>query len=165
MCVNATSPLTFNIVGFTKACVQSVGGVVVLGDKLSAQSGAGILLTLVASIWYSFIKLQEQQPAAQTPPKVFDEDKLDELEMGEKSQLLESNMPPASSLSRSVKPTSAVGPGESCMMEENEEGHAEAVTRKLNKKMVSFDEESSESEKKSGESPSSKKGLMGLLFG
>jgi len=61
MCVNATSPLTFNIVGFTKSCVQSLGGVVFLGDNIGFQSGAGILLTLLASGWYTKLKLDEQK--------------------------------------------------------------------------------------------------------
>jgi len=61
MCVNATSPLTFNIVGFTKSCVQSLGGVIFLGDTIGFQSGAGILLTLLASGWYTKLKVDEQK--------------------------------------------------------------------------------------------------------
>jgi len=59
MCVSATSPLTFNIVGFSKSCVQSLGGVFFLGETVGLQSGLGILLTLIASGWYSKLKLDE----------------------------------------------------------------------------------------------------------
>jgi len=61
MCINVTSPLTFNIVGFTKSCVQSIGGVVILGDTISFQSGTGIILTLLSSGWYTKLKFNEQK--------------------------------------------------------------------------------------------------------
>jgi len=96
MCVNATSPLTFNIVGFTKSCVQSLGGVIFLGDTIGFQSGAGILLTLVASGWYTKLKLDEQKAASVVRmPRDDDEfvdsegdSESDALELGEVSRLV-----------------------------------------------------------------------------
>eukprot|EP01069_Polyplicarium_translucidae_P004630 Polyplicarium_translucidae@DN2623_c0_g1_i2.p1 len=45
VCVKATSPLTFNIVGITKSIVQTVGGIVFLGDLVTAVSLLGISLS------------------------------------------------------------------------------------------------------------------------
>eukprot|EP00920_Eleutheroschizon_duboscqi_P015990 GHVT01037516.1.p1 GENE.GHVT01037516.1~~GHVT01037516.1.p1 ORF type:complete len:533 (+),score=74.31 GHVT01037516.1:4034-5632(+) len=61
LCVKVTSPLTFNIVGMTKACIQSVGGIVFLGDIVTLQSLVGIILTLVGSATYSQVKLKERK--------------------------------------------------------------------------------------------------------
>lgn len=58
-CVKVTSPLTFNIVGFTKSIVQSLGGIVFLGDLVSLQSLLGIILSVGGSGWYSWLKVSE----------------------------------------------------------------------------------------------------------
>eukprot|EP00921_Rhytidocystis_pertsovi_P004390 GHVQ01007648.1.p1 GENE.GHVQ01007648.1~~GHVQ01007648.1.p1 ORF type:complete len:551 (-),score=109.81 GHVQ01007648.1:361-2013(-) len=66
-CVRVTSPVTFNVVGYAKACLQSLGGIVLLGDLVTAKSLSGILLTLVGSFYYSHVKMTEK-PAAATQP-------------------------------------------------------------------------------------------------
>jgi len=90
MCVSATSPLTFNIVGFSKACVQSLGGVVFLGETVGLQSGSGIFLTLLASGWYSRLKLDETRvKAAQVDvAKIHTTDGFDDIELGEDVTLI-----------------------------------------------------------------------------
>eukprot|EP00914_Ancora_sagittata_P008665 GHVO01016808.1.p1 GENE.GHVO01016808.1~~GHVO01016808.1.p1 ORF type:complete len:406 (+),score=57.54 GHVO01016808.1:18-1235(+) len=72
ICVKATSPLTFNIVGITKALVQTMGGFIFLGDSITLPSVTGISLSLLGSGWYSQVKLSEanrqsQQEAAPRP--------------------------------------------------------------------------------------------------
>uniref|UniRef100_A0A0G4FKI7 Sugar phosphate transporter domain-containing protein n=1 Tax=Chromera velia CCMP2878 TaxID=1169474 RepID=A0A0G4FKI7_9ALVE len=66
LCVKCTSPLTFNITGYAKACLQSLGGIIFLGDPVTYNSLGGILLTLFGSFWYSRIRMAEsQQPQKQ----------------------------------------------------------------------------------------------------
>ncbi|EZG73003.1 putative GDP-fucose transporter [Gregarina niphandrodes] len=50
--INCTTPLSFNIVGLIKAIVQSLGGIIFLGDKVSAESLLGIGLSTVGSAIY-----------------------------------------------------------------------------------------------------------------
>lgn len=77
-CIKVTSPLTFNIVGFTKSVLQSVGGIAFLGDRTSAQSLLGIILSLLGSGWYSQIKVSEaaaaREVADRLPVKQSDEE-------------------------------------------------------------------------------------------
>eukprot|EP00386_Alphamonas_edax_P013671 GDKI01042187.1.p1 GENE.GDKI01042187.1~~GDKI01042187.1.p1 ORF type:complete len:343 (+),score=78.11 GDKI01042187.1:56-1084(+) len=59
VCIKLTNPVTFNIVGTVKACVQSVGGIVFLGDTVSIQSLMGIMLCVGGSYWYAAAKQAE----------------------------------------------------------------------------------------------------------
>jgi len=81
MCVSATSPLTFNIVGFSKSCLQSLGGVFFLGETVRLQGGTGIFLTLLASGWYSKLKLDESRMKA--PSIEISKLPGDDIEMGD----------------------------------------------------------------------------------
>eukprot|EP00921_Rhytidocystis_pertsovi_P027052 GHVQ01043604.1.p1 GENE.GHVQ01043604.1~~GHVQ01043604.1.p1 ORF type:complete len:516 (+),score=37.70 GHVQ01043604.1:213-1760(+) len=69
-CVKVTSPLSFNVVGMGKACVQSAGGIIFLGDRVSINSLMGILLTLIGSGWYSQVKLEERLRYTSAPADV-----------------------------------------------------------------------------------------------
>ncbi|CEL91689.1 unnamed protein product [Vitrella brassicaformis CCMP3155] len=80
-CVRVTSPLTFNVVGYGKACLQSLGGIVVLGDKVTAKSTMGIMLTLAGSFWYGQIKVAERGKERAAEGKKED----GEVRVGEKS--------------------------------------------------------------------------------
>eukprot|EP00922_Rhytidocystis_sp_ex-Travisia-forbesii_P052216 GHVS01077487.1.p1 GENE.GHVS01077487.1~~GHVS01077487.1.p1 ORF type:complete len:492 (-),score=56.47 GHVS01077487.1:591-2066(-) len=60
-CVRVTSPVTYNIVGYAKACLQSLAAIVVLGDIVTFRSALGILLTLCGSFWYSRTKMVEME--------------------------------------------------------------------------------------------------------
>eukprot|EP00386_Alphamonas_edax_P012914 GDKI01040065.1.p1 GENE.GDKI01040065.1~~GDKI01040065.1.p1 ORF type:complete len:431 (+),score=92.92 GDKI01040065.1:48-1340(+) len=57
--IKHTSPVTFNMVGKVKSCVQTVGGVVLLGEALHLRSLIGILLTFTGSWAYGAFKMQE----------------------------------------------------------------------------------------------------------
>eukprot|EP00386_Alphamonas_edax_P011643 GDKI01036727.1.p1 GENE.GDKI01036727.1~~GDKI01036727.1.p1 ORF type:complete len:415 (+),score=73.90 GDKI01036727.1:174-1418(+) len=61
--IKFTNPVTFNMVGLVKSCVQTVGGVMVFGEVLSLQSLIGILLSVVGSYGYGKFKLEESQAA------------------------------------------------------------------------------------------------------
>eukprot|EP00382_Lankesteria_abbotti_P005341 CAMPEP_0113846014 /NCGR_PEP_ID=MMETSP0372-20130328/1071_1 /TAXON_ID=340204 /ORGANISM="Lankesteria abbotti" /LENGTH=168 /DNA_ID=CAMNT_0000815109 /DNA_START=586 /DNA_END=1092 /DNA_ORIENTATION=+ /assembly_acc=CAM_ASM_000359 len=65
-CIRVTSPVTYNITGYAKACLQSLGGIVFLGEVFTAQSLSSIFLTLAGSMWYSQIKMSEMQPKRTT---------------------------------------------------------------------------------------------------
>eukprot|EP00922_Rhytidocystis_sp_ex-Travisia-forbesii_P052211 GHVS01077481.1.p1 GENE.GHVS01077481.1~~GHVS01077481.1.p1 ORF type:complete len:470 (-),score=41.88 GHVS01077481.1:413-1822(-) len=60
-CVRETSPVTYNIVGYAKACLQSVAAIVMLGDIVTARSLLGIFLTLAGSFYYSRTKMAEMK--------------------------------------------------------------------------------------------------------
>eukprot|EP00922_Rhytidocystis_sp_ex-Travisia-forbesii_P052212 GHVS01077483.1.p1 GENE.GHVS01077483.1~~GHVS01077483.1.p1 ORF type:complete len:464 (-),score=37.88 GHVS01077483.1:243-1634(-) len=60
-CVRVTSPVTYNIVGYAKSCLQSVAAIVLLGDIVTARSLLGIMLTLAGSFWYSRAKMAEMK--------------------------------------------------------------------------------------------------------
>eukprot|EP00922_Rhytidocystis_sp_ex-Travisia-forbesii_P033834 GHVS01050257.1.p1 GENE.GHVS01050257.1~~GHVS01050257.1.p1 ORF type:complete len:739 (-),score=115.20 GHVS01050257.1:292-2508(-) len=57
-CVKVTSPVTFNIAGKTKACFQSLGGIVFFGDYVTTSSMVGICSCLLGSTIYSHSKFQ-----------------------------------------------------------------------------------------------------------
>eukprot|EP00922_Rhytidocystis_sp_ex-Travisia-forbesii_P007477 GHVS01010907.1.p1 GENE.GHVS01010907.1~~GHVS01010907.1.p1 ORF type:complete len:700 (+),score=99.53 GHVS01010907.1:136-2235(+) len=57
-CVKVTSPVTFNIAGKTKACVQSLGGIVLFGDYVTSNSLVGIGSCLLGSFVYSHSKFK-----------------------------------------------------------------------------------------------------------
>lgn len=78
--VKVTSPLTFNIVGFSKSLVQSLGGIVLMGDKTSFASLGGIGLSMLGSGLYTKAKATQlgKAPAAAVP--------VDDLEDEEDSE-------------------------------------------------------------------------------
>uniref|UniRef100_A0A0G4FZB8 Sugar phosphate transporter domain-containing protein n=1 Tax=Chromera velia CCMP2878 TaxID=1169474 RepID=A0A0G4FZB8_9ALVE len=57
--IQYTSALTCNIVGYAKACVQSLGGILIVGDPFTAYSLSGILLSLLGSFGYSVVRMGE----------------------------------------------------------------------------------------------------------
>eukprot|EP01053_Blabericola_migrator_P000974 Blabericola_migrator_1__973@NODE_1243_length_5009_cov_73_028329_g840_i0_p1_GENE_NODE_1243_length_5009_cov_73_028329_g840_i0NODE_1243_length_5009_cov_73_028329_g840_i0_p1_ORF_typecomplete_len434_score43_85TPT/PF03151_16/1_2e58UAA/PF08449_11/6_8e16EamA/PF00892_20/0_00014EamA/PF00892_20/1e07PUNUT/PF16913_5/4_1e10Nuc_sug_transp/PF04142_15/1_6e02Nuc_sug_transp/PF04142_15/1_6e08Nuc_sug_transp/PF04142_15/0_066SLC35F/PF06027_12/2_1e03SLC35F/PF06027_12/2_3e08CRTlike/PF08627_10/2_4e05CRTlike/PF08627_10/6e len=69
--VKVTSPLTFNIVGFSKSLVQSLGGIVFFGDKVSFESATGLVLCLFGSGLYAKAKndVQKKKKAAAAQEK------------------------------------------------------------------------------------------------
>lgn len=60
LCIHVTSPVTFNIVGYAKACIQSLGGIVLFSEEVSIQSASSIMLTLLGSFFYSKVKMSEE---------------------------------------------------------------------------------------------------------
>lgn len=57
--ISLTSPLTHNISGTVKACLQTVIGVFVYGNLVTAASGLGIFLVIFGSAVYSYVRKME----------------------------------------------------------------------------------------------------------
>ncbi|KAH0488635.1 MAG: hypothetical protein KVP17_005156 [Porospora cf. gigantea B] len=76
LCVKVTSPVTYNVVGYAKSCLQSIIGIAVFHEPYSRSSLSGLTLTLLGSYWYSRVKMAEAQAAVEAP---------DDLEMKNKS--------------------------------------------------------------------------------
>eukprot|EP00386_Alphamonas_edax_P005054 GDKI01015889.1.p1 GENE.GDKI01015889.1~~GDKI01015889.1.p1 ORF type:complete len:455 (+),score=144.72 GDKI01015889.1:67-1431(+) len=62
--IKYTNPVTFNMIAMVKACVQTIGGVLIFGEVLSLQSLTGILLTVAGSYAYGRFKLEESKQLA-----------------------------------------------------------------------------------------------------
>eukprot|EP01067_Filipodium_phascolosomae_P005404 Filipodium_phascolosomae@DN3489_c0_g1_i1.p1 len=60
-CIKLTSPMILNTVGNLKACLQSVGGFVLLGEAASFTSVSGICLTLMGSFAYGYFSHQNSK--------------------------------------------------------------------------------------------------------
>ncbi|KAH0477086.1 MAG: uncharacterized protein KVP18_000163 [Porospora cf. gigantea A] len=80
LCIQYTSPLTFNILGFTKSILQSLGGILFLGDVVTMESAASLLLSLTGTGVYSYAKYKE---VGHTPVSIV-KDETD-VETGEQS--------------------------------------------------------------------------------
>lgn len=61
--IHVTSPLTFNIVGFTKSIFQSLGGIFIFGDSVTVESALGLCLCLLGSGGYMKAKHDESRRA------------------------------------------------------------------------------------------------------
>eukprot|EP01067_Filipodium_phascolosomae_P000317 Filipodium_phascolosomae@DN1255_c0_g1_i2.p1 len=61
MCIRATSPLTYNILGTIKSTFQTVGGLILFGEVLTLQSAIGIVLSMAGSALYGQIRLRESK--------------------------------------------------------------------------------------------------------
>eukprot|EP00003_Mantamonas_plastica_P028593 TRINITY_DN6569_c0_g1_i3.p1 TRINITY_DN6569_c0_g1~~TRINITY_DN6569_c0_g1_i3.p1 ORF type:complete len:302 (-),score=91.32 TRINITY_DN6569_c0_g1_i3:26-931(-) len=59
--IKHTSPLTHNISGTAKACVQTVLSILIYGNPVPFMNAMGIFLTIAGSAWYSQIRYQEMQ--------------------------------------------------------------------------------------------------------
>ena len=57
--ISLTSPLTHNIAGTAKACVQTLVAVIFLGDKMSFRSFCGTAMVLIGTFMYSLVKSRE----------------------------------------------------------------------------------------------------------
>ncbi len=57
--INLTSPLTHNISGTAKACVQTIIAVLFLGDKMSMRSVIGTACVLFGTFMYSVVRSRE----------------------------------------------------------------------------------------------------------
>ncbi|KAF2072232.1 hypothetical protein CYY_006455 [Polysphondylium violaceum] len=61
MQIKHTSPLTNTISGTVKACVQTLLAIVFWGNEITVQNGFGILLVILGSFWYSYVRYMEMQ--------------------------------------------------------------------------------------------------------
>lgn len=80
LCIQVTSPVTFNIVGYAKACFQTIGGIIIFGEHVTAQSLFAISLTLLGSFWYSQVKRSEEKARAAALPKALELEETKELQ-------------------------------------------------------------------------------------
>jgi solute carrier family 35 (GDP-fucose transporter), member C1 len=63
--VQATSPLTHNISGTAKACVQTVLALLYFRNPTTPSNIAGIALVLLGSMAYTYVRNQEMEAAKQ----------------------------------------------------------------------------------------------------
>lgn len=68
MQINYTSPLTHNISGTAKACVQTILAIILFNAAWTAKGMTGIMLTIFGSLLYAVVKMKEnEQPKVQPP--------------------------------------------------------------------------------------------------
>jgi GDP-fucose transporter C1 len=74
--IKVTSPLTNNIAGTLKACVQTLLAMVVYRNPISLMNGTGIVLVILGSFWYSQVRYNEMKnapkPAETSVERAFD---------------------------------------------------------------------------------------------
>lgn len=59
--IKFTSPLTNNVTGTAKACVQTVVAIFVYRNPISFMNGLGIFLVIFGSYWYSHVRFSEMK--------------------------------------------------------------------------------------------------------
>lgn len=83
--IKYTSPLTNNISGTLKACLQTLLAMLFYRNPISAMNAIGIFLVIFGSFWYSNIRYMEMRaaaplPTAAPPPRERDDVTTDESE-------------------------------------------------------------------------------------
>lgn len=68
--ISLTSPLSHNISGTAKACVQTLIAVLFLGDEMSAQSVLGTVCVLFGTFMYSLVRSKEMDRNRKSSPEV-----------------------------------------------------------------------------------------------
>lgn len=68
--INLTSPLTHNIAGTAKACLQTIIAVLFLGDTLSFRSILGTGCVLFGTFMYSVVRSKEMDAKARKSPTI-----------------------------------------------------------------------------------------------
>jgi len=66
--IKFTSPLTNNISGTLKACLQTLLAMVIYMNPISGMNALGIILVIVGSFWYSQVRYHEMLAAQSSPP-------------------------------------------------------------------------------------------------
>jgi len=61
MQIKFTSPLTNNIAGTLKACVQTLLAMVIYRNPISLANAIGIVLVIFGSFWYSNVRYAEMK--------------------------------------------------------------------------------------------------------
>jgi len=59
--IKHTSPLTHNLSGTAKACVQTLISVAIFKNEITPLNAFGIFLVIAGSFWYSHVRYQEMQ--------------------------------------------------------------------------------------------------------
>ena len=68
--ISLTSPLTHNISGTAKACVQTIIAVLFLGDKMSLRSVFGTICVLFGTFMYSLVRNYEMDQKKKQSPVI-----------------------------------------------------------------------------------------------
>ena len=68
--ISLTSPLTHNISGTAKACVQTIIAVLFLGDKMSLRSVFGTICVLFGTFMYSLVRNYEMDQKKKQSPEI-----------------------------------------------------------------------------------------------
>ena len=68
--ISLTSPLTHNISGTAKACVQTIIAVLFLGDKMSLRSVFGTICVLFGTFMYSLVRNYEMDQKKKNSPEI-----------------------------------------------------------------------------------------------
>ena len=68
--ISLTSPLTHNISGTAKACVQTIIAVLFLGDKMSLRSVFGTTCVLFGTFMYSVVRNYEMDQKKKNSPEI-----------------------------------------------------------------------------------------------
>ena len=68
--ISLTSPLTHNISGTAKACVQTIIAVLFLGDKMSLRSVFGTICVLFGTFMYSLVRNYEMDQKKKKSPEI-----------------------------------------------------------------------------------------------
>jgi len=63
MQIKVTSPLTHNISGTAKACVQTILAIIIWGNAQTAQGMFGLVCVIFGSMLYAKVRLQEEDEA------------------------------------------------------------------------------------------------------
>lgn len=61
MQIKATSPLTHNISGTAKACIQTILALFLWGNETNFTNLLGVALVLFGSMWYSYVRTREME--------------------------------------------------------------------------------------------------------
>ncbi|CEM26000.1 unnamed protein product [Vitrella brassicaformis CCMP3155] len=61
LCLRVVSPVTCVVIGYVKSCVQTIGGVAVFSETLTAKGWLGTLVCLAGSFWYSYASYKEKR--------------------------------------------------------------------------------------------------------
>ena len=68
--ISLTSPLTHNVSGTAKACVQTIIAVLFLGDKMSLRSVFGTICVLFGTFMYSLVRNYEMDQKKKQSPEI-----------------------------------------------------------------------------------------------
>jgi GDP-fucose transporter C1 len=65
MQITITSPLTHNISGTAKACVQTVLALMIFDNETTVNAMLGVLMTVLGSAFYAYVRLREEEASKQ----------------------------------------------------------------------------------------------------
>jgi len=63
-----TSPLILSVSGNVKQCVSILVGIVLFNEDIHLTNATGIMITMLGTIWFSYVRLQENLPSKERGP-------------------------------------------------------------------------------------------------